>query len=103
MRKKQKPAASLKYLDSHHGTSFYKSENDVSFITYRLKQSMCKQEISDTISKYFRFEKESITRNSDKISGQVVHPPMKDNIKENEQEPVGHLFSGIPSRTLDNT
>ena len=39
--------------------------------------------------------------NLDKISGQIVHPPMDDDVGENEEEPVGRLVSGTTQN--DNT
>ena len=38
-------AIGLHDMDNLHGTSFYRSENDVLFITYKLKQNMSIQEI----------------------------------------------------------
>ena len=69
-------AIGLQHLDNHHGTSFYRNEKNVLFITYKLKRNMQIQEIYESIHQHFWFDKTSKAGNHDKISGQVVHPPM---------------------------
>ena len=36
--------------------------------------------------------------NLDKISGQVVHPPMEDNTNNNDEQPVSHFVSGMTQK-----
>ena len=96
-------AIGLKELDNHHGTTFYRCERGVLYITYKLKQNMTQCEISEGINKYFWFEKESKAGNLDKISGRIIHPPMEDEKEENQREPDGHLTYGQPSGNLDDT
>ena len=79
-------AIGLKHLDNHHGTSFYRNEKNVLFITYKLKKNMPIHEIYESIHQYFWFDKTSKAGNHDKISGQVVHPPMSEKISENDNE-----------------
>ena len=93
-------AIGLKELENHHGTSFYRNDNDKLFITFRLKVNMTKQEIADSINKYFWFNKESRAGNYDRVSGQVVHPPIEDHADDQGQLPTNR---GIPSGNLDTT
>ena len=69
-------AIGLQHLDNHHGTSFYRNEKNVLFITYKLKRNIQIQKIYKSIHQHFWFDKTSKAGNHDKISGQVVHPPM---------------------------
>jgi hypothetical protein len=86
-------AIGLATLNNHHGTSFYRSENDVLYITYKLKRNLSQQEIADSVNKYFWFDKESKVGNLDQISGQVVHPPMGADSDDDEEESVGqHVY-----------
>ena len=39
-------------------------------------------EVEESLNKYFWFHKTSKAGNSDRISGQVVHPPMEDNCQD---------------------
>ena len=75
-------AIGLHELNNHHGTSFYRNENDILFITYKLKRNMSLTEVEESLNKYFWFHKTSKAGNSDRISGQVVHPPMEDNSQD---------------------
>ena len=64
---------------------------------------MSKQEISTSINKYFWFDKESKVGNLNKISGQVVHPPMEDDIDGKDEESLGNPIFGAQSGNLDDT
>ena len=64
---------------------------------------MSQCEISDEINKCFWFDKESKAGNLDKISGRIVHPPMEDEVNENQGGPGGHLTYDPPSGNLDDT
>ena len=79
-------AIGLHELDNHHGTSFYRSEKDILFVTFKLKRNMTYLEILDSVHKYFWFDKESKTGNLDRISGQVVHPPMEEDNDDSSEE-----------------
>ena len=96
-------AIGLKELGNHHGTSFYRNEKDVLFITFRLKCSMSLQEISKSINKYYWYDKESRAGNLDKVSGQVVHPPMEDDTTKHEEESFSLISHGVRSGNLDDT
>ena len=96
-------AIGLKDLENHHGTSFYRNEDDMLFITFKLKQTMSKDEVANSINKYFWYSKESKVGNLDKISGQVVHPPMGDSGDESGEESLGNHFHGVPTGNLDST
>ena len=63
---------------------------------------MSLQEISKSINKYYWFDKESRAGNLDHISGQVVHPPMEDDV-DNEEESFKTLSLSLHSRNLDDT
>ena len=39
-------------------------------------------EVEESLNKYFWFHKTSKAGNSERISGQVVHPPMEDNSQD---------------------
>ena len=95
-------AIGLHDMDNLHGTSFYRSENYVLFITYKLKQNMSIQEIDEWLHKFFWFDKVSKAGNFDTISGQVVHPPMGENNQETDDN-AGYSKSGIQSGNLDDT
>ena len=62
---------------------------------------MSKQEIAESVSKYVWFDKESRVGNWDKISGQVVHPLLRDDFEENEEEQVGQHVTGMTQ--IDDT
>ena len=79
-------AIGLHELDNHHGTSFYRSEKDVLFVTFKLKRNMTYLEILDSVHKYFWFDKESKAGNLDRISGQVVNPPMEEDDDDSSEE-----------------
>ena len=96
-------AIRLKELGNHHGTSFYRNEKDVLFVTFRLKCSMSLQEISKSINKYYWYDKESRAGNLDKVSGQVVHPPMEDDTTKREEESISIISHGIRNGNLDDT
>jgi hypothetical protein len=94
----------LHELDNHHGTSFYRSEKNVLFITYKLKRNMSIEEIYNSIHKYFWFDKESKAGNLDKISGQVVHPPMEEDNDETDKQQINtSIAEGQPSGNMDST
>ena len=96
-------AIGLKEIENHHGTSFYRNEDDVLFVTYKLKQTMSKHEITNTLNKYFWFEKESKAGSIDTISGHVVHPPMGDNRDGIERDLLGNATYGANSGNVDDT
>ena len=41
----------LTELNNHYGTNFYKIENDVLYIAYKLKQNFSQQKIAKSVSK----------------------------------------------------
>ena len=63
---------------------------------------MSQVEVMTSINKCFWFEKESKAGNLDKISGQVVHPPM-DDIDGNQVKYFGDPIYGAPSGSLEDT
>ena len=69
----------------------------------KLKQTMSKHEITNTLNKYFWFEKESKAGNIDTISGHVVHPPMGDNRDGIERDLLGNATYGANSGNVDDT
>ena len=97
-------AIGLDNLDNLHGTSFYRSEEGVLFITFKLKRNMSIQDINDSVHQFFWFDKESKAGNTDKISGQVVHPPMLENNSEMDDETVTNYTTARPYiGSMDNT
>ena len=97
-------AIGLENLDNLHGTTFYRSEEDVLFITYKLKKTMSIQQIYESIHRFFWFDKTSKAGNQDKISGQVVHPPMEFQNQENEESISNQNCETTPQyRNIDNT
>ena len=79
-------AISLDKLDNLHRTSFHRSEEDVLYIVYKLKQNMSIHEIYKSIHQFFWFDKTSKDVRLDKISGWVVYPPMEEkNIEKNDK------------------
>ena len=96
-------AIGLKESENHHGTSFYRNEKDELFITYRLKHTMSHEEILSSINKYFWFDKVSKVGNLDKISGQVVHPQMGEDIDRHQEEVDDDRTKGVRSGNLDDT
>ena len=96
-------AIGLKESENHHGTSFYRNEKDELFITYRLKHTMSHEEILSSINKYFWFDKVSKVGNLDKISGQVVHPQMGEDMDRHQEEVDDDRTKGARSGNLDDT
>ena len=68
-------------LNNHHGTTFYRTEDDRLFITFKLAENMSLEEIKNSVHKFFWFDKESREGNWDIVSGQVVHPEWETNPK----------------------
>ena len=62
------------------------------------------QEINESIHKFFWFDKESKAGNLNKISGQVVHPPMAENNQEKDEYDGAHYTKSLAySGNLDDT
>ena len=64
---------------------------------------MSQEEISNSINKYFWFDKKSRVGNLNKISGQEVYPSLGDDIDGIEEESFGNPTYGICSGNLDVT
>ena len=77
-------------LDNHHGTSFHKSEENILFIMFKLKQNMSLNEVESSLHKYFWFEKTSKAGNQYMINGKVVYLPIR-NCTPNHENPNASL------------
>ena len=95
-------AIELHDTGNHHGTTFFRNDEDFLFITFKLKRTMIQNEVETKINKYFWYDKESKIGNLDRISGTVVHPQLE-SINHGDEQSPSNLTYGAKSGHLDDT